>query len=241
MAEFETRSRSPASEPPLTLADRGGRRASRPRGPAPVTLLVSLLLLAAVVAAAIWLYRSGARHAGDAPQPVGAPLRDVRTPAPPQSQPPDAAGGLSIYKDQPRSDAPPTFVSPPEEPGARPGPQTRPAAPASSAAPAKADALGALIDQTASPPSKAARVASAAGPVEIQIGAFSSQRQADEGWSAAAAAAPGPMAGKGKRVAPFTRGGETLYRTFITGFASREAAVALCARLQAAQKDCLVR
>jgi hypothetical protein len=50
------------------------------------------------------------------------------------------------------------------------------------------------------------------------------------------------MAGKGKRVAPVTRAdGTILYRTAITGFASREDAVKLCARLQAAGESCIVR
>jgi hypothetical protein len=40
---------------------------------------------------------------------------------------------------------------------------------------------------------------------------------------------------------PVSRGDDTLYRTFITGFVSRDAAQALCARLQAAHKDCIVR
>jgi hypothetical protein len=49
------------------------------------------------------------------------------------------------------------------------------------------------------------------------------------------------MVGKGKTVVPVTRNGATLYRTFVTGFASREAAQALCSRLLAAGKTCIVR
>jgi cell division septation protein DedD len=80
----------------------------------------------------------------------------------------------------------------------------------------------------------------AGGSVLIQIGAFSTERLADQEWSRAAALAPGPMAGKGKRVVPVSKGGETLFRTSITGFASRDQALALCDRLQAAGGHCFV-
>jgi cell division septation protein DedD len=75
----------------------------------------------------------------------------------------------------------------------------------------------------------------------VQIGAFSSQSLADAGWSAAAAVAPGSMAGKNKKVVAMTKDGATLYRTSITGFASREEAQALCDKLRAAGKTCFVR
>jgi cell division protein FtsN len=75
----------------------------------------------------------------------------------------------------------------------------------------------------------------------VQIGAFSSAQQADEGWNAVAGIAPAAMAGKGKKVVTVAKDGATLYRTSITGFASREEAQSLCAKLQAAGKTCFVR
>jgi hypothetical protein len=42
-------------------------------------------------------------------------------------------------------------------------------------------------------------------------------------------------------VVPFTRDGATLYRTFITGFASRDAAQAACDRLRSGGRSCFVR
>jgi cell division protein FtsN len=78
------------------------------------------------------------------------------------------------------------------------------------------------------------------GPVVVQIGAFSSQSLADKEWSKAAAVAPGAMAGRGKRVAPVTKDGVTLYRTAITGFDSRDQAVALCEKLKASGGTCFV-
>ena len=47
--------------------------------------------------------------------------------------------------------------------------------------------------------------------------------------------------GKGKAVEKVEKDGKTLYRTAVTGFASREAAQAFCAKLKAAGKACFVR
>jgi hypothetical protein len=263
MAETDRRSYGAAQEPPLTMGRRGA--GPRSRSPAPVTLILSVLVLVVAGAGVFWLYRSGTRGSGDAPQPVGAPLRDVRVAAPPQSEPPNPAAGLSIYKDSGAAPPPPTFAPTPEQPTPRPTEATRAsaatqpaqAAPHSEAiAPASAerrtasasaggDPLGALIDSSTRPAAKAVakpvKLADATGPAEIQIGAFSSSAQADQGWSAAAAAAPGPLAGKGKKVVPVDRDGAVLYRTFITGFASRDAAEAACDRLKAAGRTCFVR
>jgi hypothetical protein len=271
MAETDRRSYGAAQEPPLTMGRRGA--GSRSRSPAPVTLILSVLVLVLAGAGVFWLYRAGTRGSGDAPQPVGAPLRDVRVAAPPQSEPPNPAAGLSIYRDSGAAPPPPTFAPAPEQPTPRPTEaakapaaaqpaQAAPHSEAAAAAPAGrktasasagGDPLGALIDSSTRPAAKAAtkpaadatakpiKLAQASGPAEIQIGAFSSSAQADQGWSAAAAAAPGPLAGKGKKVVPVDHDGAVLYRTFITGFASHEAAEAACDRLKAAGRTCFVR
>lgn len=283
------------------------RYAERPRGgPAPVTLILSLLILIGVGGGVFYLYRGGARAPGGPPEPVGAPVGDLRVAAPPQAQASDPAAGLSIYKTDPNAAAAPAFTAPPEQPTPRPGvagaatpaapvsvlypvtPAPTAAAPAETvadAAPAKfsdtpppskhaktatidtllADAGPApkvkhpaeLADATAAPkpkraavladatpdasPAPAARHASEAKSFVVQIGAFSSQDQADKSWSSVAGLAPGAMAGKGKRVATVTKNGATLYRTAITGFDSREDAQALCAKLSAAGRTCFVR
>jgi hypothetical protein len=251
------------TEPPLTLDDR--RRAPRRGGPAPVTLIVSLLLLVAVAGGVFFMYRSGVRGAGQAPQPLGAPLGDVRAPAPPQAQTPDAAAGLTISKDDPNAAAAsPTLAPSPEAPLPEPAPSTAASAPTASRSvppppppPVKAAEKGDPIDRliteaskTKTAPAKtAAKDAASVSPKEaageaaavVQIGAFSSEALADKEWSKAAAVAPGAMAGKGKRVVEVTKDGATLYRTAITGFASREQAQALCERLQAAGGNCFVR
>jgi len=275
MSDYDRGRYSPATEPPLAF---DGRRTARTSGPAPVTLILSLMLLVGAGGGVFYIYRGGVRGPGDAPRPVGAPVGDVRTAAPPQVQAPDPAAGLSIYKDDPNAaSTSPAFVPPPEQPTPRPGtvtataaasttPTAAPAAPAKVATVTPAKAIkaatppavkAATAEGAASPPVKPAAVKAAsidtvlataapppakAGPAMVQIGAFSSKDLADAGWNDAAGFAPGDMAGKGKRVVPLTKAdGSTLYRTSITGFASRDEAVALCAKLKAAGRACLVK
>lgn len=303
---------SRSSERPLAF-DRRGQ--DYRRGPAPVTLILSLILLAGVGGGVFWLYRGGVRAPGGAPEPVGAPVRDVRISAPPQTPTPDPAAGLSVYTRDPNgAPSAPAFIPPPEQPAPRPGaaavtpaaagsatpvvqtpapsapvaaemappggpalyPVTpAPAAPAAkrekpasidslladAATPAKpakrrtktvttpakaatveAPATSLAAKAASSPAAKAASAKAAKGGYMIQIGAFSSQALADKGWTAAAGVAPAAMAGKGRKVAQVTKaGGAVLYRASITGFATRDEAQALCAKLAAAGKTCFVR
>jgi SPOR domain len=272
MSDYDRGRHTQVSEPPLAF---DSRRAPRTAGPAPVTLILSLLLLVAVGGGVFYIYRGGVRGAGDAPRPVGAPVGDVRTAAPAQVQTPDPAAGLSIYKDDPNaSPGSPAFVPPPEQPTARPAPAIAATSPAPAASPAAPDASPAPVKVATAPPTKPVTKAATAdvktvaakpsapgkptsidtvlataapspaklGPAMVQIGAFSSKDLADAGWNDAAGLAPGDMAGKGKRVVPLTKAdGSTLYRASITGFASRDEAVALCAKLKAAGQSCLVK
>ena len=255
-------------EPPLRFDD----RRSRPRGrggPAPVTLILSLLVLFGVGGGVFYMYRGGARGSSEAPQPVGAPIRDVRTAAPPQAQAVDPAAGLSIYKDDPNASVPPAFVPPPEQPTARLAAAAPPSVPSQAsvrtspptATPAVASGPPAAnvkakpkveaakptsVDDILNPPQRPVAAAKPVstpktGPAVVQIGAFSSENLADQAWSGAAAVAPGSMAGKGKRVVAMDKDGTTLYRTAITGFASRDAAQALCDKLKATGANCFVR
>ena len=225
------------SEPPLTLDDR--RRAPRARGPAPVTLILSLLLLVAVAGGVFFMYRSGVRGAGQPPQPLGAPLGDVRAPAPPQTQTPDAAAGLTISKDDPNAPtAAPRLAPPPEAPlpEAAPAPATsatassspaKPSAPASPPAKAvdKGDPIDRLIAQADKPKAAPAKVAgkdvakdvvkdAALDPgsaAVVQIGAFSSETLADKEWSKAAAVAQ-PRRDGGGRASGSSRSPRTVRR-----------------------------
>jgi len=269
------------SDRPLAFEGRGYDAPPPRGGPAPVTLIASLVILALVGGGVFYLYRSGVRAPSGPPAPVGAPVGDIRVAAPPQAPQTDPAAGLSVYKDDPNAAAP-KFAPPPEQPAARPlapapvaaapvgasvlypvsaspasaGVQT---APAATAKPAKAPTIDTILAENTAAPAKplikakpAADAAPVAAKVEakpasktrgfvVQIGAFSSEALADKSWDQAAGAAPGQMAGKGKRVAPLAKNGATLYRTSITGFSTRTEAQSLCVKLTAAGRTCFVR
>ncbi|WP_374654727.1 SPOR domain-containing protein [Phenylobacterium sp.] len=148
-----------------------------------------------------------------APPPRPAPTAPVSA-APIAAAPaaPSASGGLKPAV-QPPVVAPVVKIAPPAPP--------KPAAPAPAAAPAKPAAVG--------------------GAAAVQIGAFSSQALADSEWTKAVAVAPGAAAGKGKKVEAVQKGESTLYRTQVTGFASRADAAAFCDKLKAAGKNCFVK
>jgi hypothetical protein len=78
--------------------------------------------------------------------------------------------------------------------------------------------------------------------MSAQIGAYSSEDLAVSGWNSLATAFSGDMTGKGQHFEPVkTADGKTLYRATVTGFGSRAAAVAFCAKLKAASHACIVR
>lgn len=159
--------------------------------------------------------------------------------------------------EEPQARAPVTVLAPPKPAPTTPvGPVVAlPAAPAPGALkpavappPVGKTAPAAPVVAKAAPPlPKAAPAATpapkagATGAAAVQIGAFSSQALADKGWNDAARIAPGGAAGKGKRVEAIQKNGATLYRTTVTGFASRDAASTFCNQLKAAGKSCFVK
>jgi hypothetical protein len=93
---------------------------------------------------------------------------------------------------------------------------------------------------------KAAETEPAAAPAVgkgavVQIGAFSSSALADKGYADVSAVLPGRMGGKAKHVQPLDKDGTTLYRTWLSGFATRADAQAFCEALKAKGKTCLVK
>ena len=254
---------TPPTDAPLAF---DARQPVRGGGPAPVMLILSALVLIALVVAIIMFYRSGVREAGQPPRTVGEPVGQIKGAPPAEAQPADPAQGLQIYQSEQGEAAPatPNFTPPPEEPQARPAPQViQPppkaapsaggpiaAAPIAPVTPPLKGAVQPPAPKTAPPPPKTIDQALAQAPAtkpapapagggaSVQIGAFSSQAIADREWSAAAALAGG---GKGKRVEAVDRNGSTLYRTQVTGFASRADASAFCAKLKASGKNCFVK
>ncbi|MDP1632997.1 MAG: SPOR domain-containing protein [Caulobacter sp.] len=238
---------TPPTDSPLSF---DARQPVRGGGPNSSTLMISAVILVVLIAGAgFWLYKDGGRGANDEPQPVGAAVAEAKAPPPEQAQPEDANTSLQIYKHDDLAETDPTFTPGPEPVQARPvtpvaAAELRPAQPAAQPTPS----------HTVTGPPKPVTVAVAAKPAVapvvpakttgtsiVQIGAFSSEALADRGWSDAAAVSPGLAAGKGKRVEPIDKDGKTLYRTSVTGFASRADALTFCDSLKGAGKSCFVR
>ena len=106
------------------------------------------------------------------------------------------------------------------------------------AAPVPSRPVAAAPAPTAAAPKPAAV---STGPASVQIGALSSPALADKAWTEATRLAPGLASGKGKKVEAVDKNGTTLYRTSVTGFASREAAKAFCEAISASGKSCFVK
>ncbi|HQR90503.1 MAG TPA: SPOR domain-containing protein, partial [Caulobacter sp.] len=196
------------------------------------------------------------------PRTVGSEVAEIKTPPPAGSQPTDPASGLQIYRNEENQPSP-TFAAQPETPLPRPTapveakPLTTAALPAAAkpaaAKPAPAPTIETLATAAIAPKPAAPKpvavatatapkpAASASGPAMVQIGALSSPALADKAWNDAARLAPGLAAGKGKKVEAIDKNGTTLYRTSVTGFASREAAKAFCDAILAAGKSCFVK
>ncbi|THD52244.1 SPOR domain-containing protein [Phenylobacterium sp.] len=177
-------------------------------------------------------------------RPQAAAPTVVVTPAAPAAPAPALRPSIPA---QPPAASVPAAPPKPEAPSKPPPPATKAEAPAPKSAPpvAKAAAPVSAKPAPAKPEAKAAAPAPAAKPAAgvaaVQIGAFSSQALADKGWSDAASVSPGAAAGKGKFVEKVDKDGKTLFRTQVTGFASRADAVAFCDKLKAAGKACFVK
>lgn len=161
-----------------------------------------------------------------------APPEEPKVRAPVAVAPPPKAAPTSPIASAPIAAlpaAPPSGLKPAVPPPAVPVTKTAPPPAPKAAAPAP----------VATAPVAPAPKAAAGGGAAVQIGAFSSRALADEEWAKAARVSGG--AGKGKHVEAVEKGSSTLYRTQLTGFASRAEASAFCDRLKAAGKNCFVK
>lgn len=252
---------TPPTDAPLSFDARQPVRGARPL---PMTLIISAVVLVTLVVGVILVYRGGVRNPNDPPQAVGTEVAQMKTPPPAGSQPQDPAAGLQIYHNEdPQPSA--TFAAPPEAPQARPAapvasaPVQTAALPAAKPAPTvrqpapTIESLATAAAQKPAPkpvqlaaaapakPVAASPAAASGGPAMVQIGALSSPALADKAWTDATRLAPGLAAGKGKKVEAIDKNGTTLYRTSVTGFASREAAKAFCEAISASGKSCFVK
>jgi hypothetical protein len=160
---------APQNDAPLAFDP---RRAGARRGPPPVTLVVSVVVLGALVVGGAMLYRHGAREPGQPPQVVGTPVGDFKQAPLSSEAPADSSAGLQIYKTEvpPAGETPPApaFAPPPEQPQPRPVARPAPSQPVTAAAlrPAEpaptivaqnaAQSVAHNVAQTAPPPPKAA-------------------------------------------------------------------------------------
>jgi len=245
MSDHDRGAYTPPTDSPLSF---DARRPVRGGGGGSSILLISaVILLVLIVGAGIWLYRDGLRGDDDAPQPVGAAVETAKVEPKAADQPEtDPAAGLTIHTDDGGVSGEPTFAPEPEPVLPRPAPTTAPTTaelrPAAPATPPVAVAPRPVAPVAVAPkPVAPAPAPAATGAAMVQIGAFSSQALADKGWNDAAAVSPGIAAGKGKRVETVEKDGKTLFRTSVTGFASRADATAFCDRLKAAGKSCFVK
>jgi cytoskeletal protein RodZ len=256
---------TPPTDAPLSFDARQPVRGARPL---PMTLIISAVVLVTLVVAVVMIYRGGIRNPNEPPQAVGTEVAQMKTPPAAASQPQDPAAGLQIYHNEdPQPSA--TFAAPPEAPQARPAAPlpttpvqsaalpaakpaptaTQPATPAAKPAPTIESLATAATQKPVVAQPKPAQVAAAApkpvatasGPASVQIGALSSPALADKAWAEATRLAPGLASGKGKKVEAIDKNGATLYRTSVTGFASREAAKAFCEAIAASGKSCFVK
>jgi hypothetical protein len=123
---------TPPTDQPLAF---DARQPVRGRGPAPMMLFASALVLLVLVAAIAVFYRSGVDHGPKTPPVVGTPVGAIKGPAPAEAQPTDPAQGLQIYQQAEGQATPaaPNFTPPPETPQARaaapPAPKAAPTTP----------------------------------------------------------------------------------------------------------------
>jgi len=234
MSQHDRGAYTPQTDAPLAFDARPPRGGGRPL---PMALIASGLVLLVMVVAVVMYYRSGIRPAGAAPQVVGEPVVAMRTPPAADAQPTDPAAGLDVYASQDTAGEP-TFAPGLEQPAPRPAPQAGLQVQTVDPSPVnpvpQAQAPRAVAAAPAAP-------AAVAGGAMVQIGAYSTSALADRGYGEIAAAFPGHMAGKAKRIEPLSVDGRTLYRGLVSGFADRAAAETFCDTLKASGRTCLVR
>ncbi|MET0295078.1 MAG: SPOR domain-containing protein [Phenylobacterium sp.] len=197
-------------------------------------------------AAGLQIYRSDEGQAAAANAPVVfAPPPEQPAPRPVAVEPPPAAAPTTPVATQvvpPAAKPAPVVAAAPPAPAPAPKPvvvaPAPKAAPAPTAKPAPTPAPAPALKAAAPAPkpAPAAVASSGGGSASVQIGAFASRdlAEAELGKVSGVSGNPG-----GRNVEPAP--GTALYRAKVTGFASRDAAVAWCNKLKATGKQCIVR
>ena len=179
----------------------------------------------------------------NATAPTFAPPPEAPAPLPPAALRRAESPAVAAPAAPPVATPAPARVRPAEAPAPAPAPVSAPSAPARKAQQLTIASLADEAERDARPvvPARAAvqaapQPAAPAGAAIVQIGAFSSSALAEAGWDDVRRLEPDAMAGKGRRVEPVERGGQTFYRSLVTGFPSRASAADFCDRLRAAAR-----
>jgi len=229
-------------------------RRTPPRDQAPLTLIISGIILVVVLIVGVILLNSSLTNRNKVAPEVGDTLSDLKDTKITEAQPlPDdvdsdadgsAAARFANDTEQPGlrsasadSDLAPAPVAPIK--GPLPSQAGNPAvtgATSSSATVSSASASSAVSKSLAS----VAAPASASGTAAVQIGAFTSQDIANSEYAKVASSFGLFVGGAGKRIEKVQTPAGTFYRTAFTGL-SVDKAKSFCSALKAAGHDCLVR
>src|SRR6185437_5860295 len=163
MTEQDRGAYAPQNDAPLAFDP---RRVGERRGPAPIALILSALVLLLVAGGVFLLYRHGPRHPGQPPQVVGAPVGDTKT-APVSSEATvDSSASLQVYKTEvPPAGEQQAFAPGPEQPQPRPVTQAPPPPAPVAAVPLRAAEPAPTVGK-APPPKTAVAAASSAPPAK---------------------------------------------------------------------------
>lgn len=156
---------------------------------------------------------------------------------PPPEEPMGAAEAetASAAPAEPSAPAP----APPSE-SASPAPTEPAVAPAPKPAPSEAEAP-APAETTVATTEAPAAASTAAGNWLVQIGAYRSREEAEQGWASAQSKYPGVLGDYGSDIMEVDLGARGVYQRLRFGpFDTREAAVDACETLKAQRQDCLV-
>lgn len=245
---------SPPTEDNLSYETR--RTASRDQ--APLTLIISGIVLVVVLLAAVLLYNSGLNNHNKVIPEVGDSLGDFKDGKVTDAQPlndsdlTDGTDASGAAKFAPGTEAPgirsataddqnlaPAPVAPIEGPlPSQSSVDTTPvpgAAAAASAAPVVAPAAKPVVATPA-----VAKPVVSTGSTSVQIGAFTSQDIANGEYAKVASSYGLFVGGAGKKIEKVETASGTFYRTAFTGL-TPDKAKSFCSALKAAGHDCIVR
>lgn len=256
MLDEERGTYSPPTEDNLSYEAR--RRPSRDQ--APLTLIISGIILVLVLMAAVIFYNSGLNGHGRAIPQVGDTLGDLKSAQVQDARPltdqdlsdADTGGarftsGAEAPADRSAAAANPggqgeVNVAPPAATpvaGGLPSQSDNPALKAGASA--SSSALAQKPDPTPVPGTPTSTPAVTGGGTVVQIGAFTSQDIANTEYNRLVSSYGLFLSGTGKRIEKVETASGTFYRTSVTGFATPDKARAFCSALKAANHDCFVK